>query len=439
MESNLFELASGYSNQGATLADSKPMHSSKSILKAAFDFSLATSFTSYALTGVSSFLSGEEKLDTDTLKKLGLKGEKPLSREQANFKLKAKFYQEEFEKAVSSANVGIIRNLTESIAGSMAGYLLDPLFLILGAGVTAGTSSALKAAKLLPVLQHASTLKKFRIKALTYGATSSAHNIATSKVIRDHVEQPYSNTDLFVDATVGLVFGTAFTPKLNFSKSTSRAFRADAKVQEFIKIANDDFAFLGKGAPEGVKPPLKPVPISMRMDEIISTVRHNLIKQDLLDPDKIPALTLGDTSETSLKRFYGIPDEAFKLRSGSYMYDDFQTYIGHISNVLKNLNKAQVDDLAWFVRFEGGSELYKLYQSAVMNDSEAAKILNIGIRTAIDERVYDLDGFLNLFKPLIEGRDNKNMQIISDDIRLTLDTILTDFETIVLQQRKKSA
>ena len=400
------------------------------------------------------------------MKQLGLNPEDSLTRSQANFRLKAKYYESEFNKAITASGSGIAGTVIKSIGGALSAALLDPVFLIASAGISIGVSTALKASKLLPLIQQSSTAARLGTKAALYGGADAALNVQAGKIIADAVENPYTDLNLFVDAAVGVVFGVAFSPGIKLSKVDRVIQQASEDLGQVKQVFTpaqrtdinnttpissslikynptktkssfdfSDFSKVIHKHEEYYSLPLKTLKADFNVKDLISTLHTNLnlLKtlnskyDDIFSADfiRLNLNTKDDIMHTFID-FLGVPREAFTSNNFSF--------INSVGSTLNNLSKHQASVLEWFVRAEQGPQMFEAFTQYLMRDTEAAKIFSNVVEEASRARIYSTDDFISLFH-----RHTKN--ISESDIIYDATTIkqLDEFKTSIKQRFAKGA
>ncbi len=243
-ERTLFELADFHNLDPNIVQGNIP---EVGVFKAATNFAVSANFTGFLTQKILGFVD-QDILEPEELKKLGLQGTEALTRTEANFRVRAKLYEKEFDKALAANANAPISSLAKALGGGLAGAFLDPFFILLSAGTSLGISSVLNSANLLNKMRNLSTIGKIGVKTATYGAAEGVFNVTAGKLISDSIERDYVPLNAFVDAAVGVVFGTALSPKLKRSpiiepESPLGKARQQSEFNKDIQIDHETLKF----------------------------------------------------------------------------------------------------------------------------------------------------------------------------------------------------
>lgn len=467
MEYNLFDLASRLSAQGETIADVKPMQTSKGVIRAAFDYGLAANFTGFTMTKLKQFIGDSPVLSTDELKELGLKGDRPLTRAQANFRLKAQYYEQEFNKAIAASPSGIAGNISKSIAGSLASSFFDPVFILATYGVSVGASTLLKTARLFPVIQQSRRATQLGVKVGLYGGADTALNITGNKLITKELELPYTKLDTFVDAAVGLIFGTIASPSFKVSKAQAKIVQEVTDMAESAKVAKNtltDIEYkdltteLNKNLPKVIT---KDIPtdelsfislskatsesanyltISKRLQrfdftkankplDLIDTLKKNLDVQKSIDPKFDEAFTpelirldfkSDRATAEALINYFGLPRES--------LTDLTNPITKSIVDVFKNFTPTQAKILHWYVRAEDGKRIFNLQTQHFLHDTKVGGIFADTVLELADKKVYSTEEYIKVFHNKLKNSNSKPEKIFDQDESLRFTQFLNDLK-----------
>ena len=189
------------------------MRNPPGVIGAAFNYALATNATSYARNQIANLIPGnDEKIEVLKLKEdYGLDSNEPLTRTQAEHRIKVKQLEEELGKSLRGS--GRISGTVKSIMGSLGGAFLDPAAIILSVTAAVGVSGTLKgvqAYKIINIMKQGSFAAKYGTRAATFGTTEVAVNIGIGKAISEGRDEKYTPGQIITDGIFGLIFGTLF-------------------------------------------------------------------------------------------------------------------------------------------------------------------------------------------------------------------------------------
>ena len=212
-----------------------------SVFNAAARYAAATNFTSAGISYLKTLIGPEDMLTVEQVRKLGLKTDIPLHREQVNYRLRALELEKQFEYAVAANAQSPVLNITSAIIGAIGTSILDPVAIVGSFGVgslVSGGLKAFKATKLLGILQSSNKGVSIASRVGLYGTAEAGFNVGSGMLVSEYIDREYTDIEFAADTTLGLIFGAAFPQGLKKAVKQTDIAKTEisAQSQQYIKL-----------------------------------------------------------------------------------------------------------------------------------------------------------------------------------------------------------